>query len=587
LLLLAYLSAATASAQDASATATATETEPGIPVTDPLVLQKCGGCHVADAKGNMQRISWVRTTPEGWEQAIKRMVRQNNLQITPQEARAVIQYLAARHGLAPEEAKPVMYIPEHRILDEMNIPNDAVRGACTYCHAFGQPLSWRRSKNEWSLLQALHVALYAQADVAYRRPVPAAPGEAAGPQGKPLTQGQVALDYMVKTAPLHTPEWAAWLSREQTPRLEGRWAVTASAVGQGKFVGEMVIEPGAAADEFKTSLTLRSLKSGSAIKRSGAGILYAGYSWRGRSMGDAPDGMRPDNLSSEAREVLWFSPDQATAEGRWFWGAYQEFGFDVKLTRISAAPMVAAVEPAAVKAGTTGAQLRIIGENFPASMAASDLQLGTDVKVNRIVSQSATELVVDVDISPDATSGLRDAQIGGAALEKAFAVYHRIDYLKVIPEATIARLGSTTHPKGYQQFEAVGFEEAQEGKPNAAEDLRIGPVDAAWRMDEFMTSYNDDDTKFVGTLNQAALFTPASDGPNPARRFGRNNYGEVWVTATAKSEKDRFGRSLAGRSYLVVAVPEYLRWDQPEVSQADVSPPEVPQPGSSLPRGAQ
>ena len=29
---------------------------------------------------------------------------------------------------------------------------------------------------------------------------------------------------------------------------------------------------------------------------------------------------------SEMREVMWISPDQSQAEGRWFWGEYQEFG---------------------------------------------------------------------------------------------------------------------------------------------------------------------------------------------------------------------------------------------------------------------
>ena len=78
-----------------------------------------------------------RTTPEGWEEAIKRMVRLNGLTIAPEEARTIVKYLATYHGLAPEEAKPVMYLPEHRMIDETNIPNDTVRGACTTCHAFG------------------------------------------------------------------------------------------------------------------------------------------------------------------------------------------------------------------------------------------------------------------------------------------------------------------------------------------------------------------------------------------------------------------------------------------------------------------
>ena len=54
--------------------APAKETKPkeeGIPVTDPLTVARCGACHKQDDKGSMTRISWDRTTPEGWEQAIQ------------------------------------------------------------------------------------------------------------------------------------------------------------------------------------------------------------------------------------------------------------------------------------------------------------------------------------------------------------------------------------------------------------------------------------------------------------------------------------------------------------------------------------
>src|SRR3984893_146510 len=75
-------------------------TEEGIPVTDPLVIAKCGACHTRDSKGNMLRISWERTTPEGWEEAIKRMVRLNGLTITPVGARSIVKYLSPYHALA-------------------------------------------------------------------------------------------------------------------------------------------------------------------------------------------------------------------------------------------------------------------------------------------------------------------------------------------------------------------------------------------------------------------------------------------------------------------------------------------------------
>ena len=34
-----------------------------------------------------------------------------------------------------------------------------------------------------------------------------------------------------------------------------------------------------------------------------------------------------------------------------------------------------------------------------------------------------------------------------------------------------------------------------------------------------------------------------------------------------KNEKDKDGRPLIGKSYLVVTVPTYIKWDQPEVGQ--------------------
>ncbi len=260
------------------------------------------------------------------------------------------------------------------------------------------------------------------------------------------------------------------------------------------------------------------------------------------------------------------APNQSTAEGRWYWGEYQEFGFDVKLVR-EGEPAIATVAPYSLKAGAKGVPVKIYGAGFPAGLAAGDVHLGTGVTVNRVISSSASEVDVDVDVAADATSGPRDAEVKGAVLERAIPVFHKIDYIKVTPETALARLGSDVHPKGYQQFEAVGYENGPDGKPGTADDVKLGPLDVDWKIEEFMAVYNDDDKDFIGHLSPTALFTPASDGPNPQRKFSRNNYGDVWVVATAKTEKDKFGRPLSGRAYMVVTVPSYQRWDQPEVSQ--------------------
>jgi quinohemoprotein amine dehydrogenase len=545
-------------------------TEEGIPVTNPLVISKCGGCHAKDEHGNMLRISWERSTPEGWEEAIKRMVRLNGVRLTPDEARSIVKYLATYHGLAPEEAKPVMYYAEHRIQDETNIPTDNVHGACANCHAMARPLSWRRSPEDWKLLANLHIALYPTADEAFRLGITAGGFDESRHHtepGAPLPVDE-ALAYLAKTAPLHTPEWGAWRARMRVPKLAGRWIVTAYLPGRGKFYGDMEVEPASGSDDqFSTHVKLTSIKDGSTLSRTGHSLVYAGYAWRGRSKGTGAASAAPDDLSSEMREVLWFSPDQASAEGRWFWGQYQEFGFDVKLRRESADPTLIGADKSALKTGSQAAKVRLIGESLPAQVASVDLDFGTGVTVRRIVSHSPTEIVAELDVASDAVPGKRDIAFHRSVLQSAFAVYDRIDYVKVVPDSALARLGSETHPKGYQQFDAVAYQRGEDGKLHTADDVEIGPIEVNWSVEEFYSVYGDDDKEFVGSLSPTGFFTPASDGPNPRRKFSRNNYGDVWVVATAKDEKDKDGRPLAGKSYLVVTVPAYIQWDQPEVGQ--------------------
>ena len=563
------LFAQTQNPQAAPSADAAKPTEEGIPVTNQLVISKCGTCHTRDEKGNLSRISWERATPEGWEEAIKRMGRLNGVRLAPDEARAILKYLATDHGLAPEEAKPVMYYAERRLLDETNIPNDNVRGACTYCHAIARPLSWRRSAQDWNYLENLHVALYPQADEAFRLGMNAGGFDEDRHHRDPNAPLPVdeAVAYFSKAAPLHTPEWAAWRARMRAPKLTGRWLVSAYILGKGKYYGDLEVQAGGAEDEFTTRVTLKSVKDGSTMTRTGHSLVYAGYAWRGRSKGTPASNPAPNDLGSEMREVLWFSPDQSSAEGRWFWGQYQEFGFDVTLRRPSADPTVIGVDRSALKTGSQGNRVRLIAESLPAQIQPADLDFGAGVTVRRVVSHTPTEIVAEVDVAANAISGKRDIAFRRSVLPDAIAVYDRIDYLKVVPDTALARLGSTVHPKGYQQFDVVAYNRGADGKPHTADDVELGPIDVSWSVEEFYSMYGDDDREFVGSLSDSGFFTPSSDGPNPQRKFSRNNYGDVWVVATAKNEKDKDGKPLQGKSYLVVTVPAYMQWDQPEVGQ--------------------
>lgn len=542
--------------------------EGGIPVTDPLVIAKCGACHKRDDKGNLTRISWERTTPEGWQEVIKRMVRLNGLMLTPDEARSIVRSLSASHGLAPEEAKPIAYMSEHRSDDEV-YPNDNIRSTCASCHPFGRPASFRRSPNEWKLLADLHVALYPVVEMTafHRFPGRGGPGRGANPAGPPEPQPiDQALEYLTKTFPLETPEWAAWRARARTPRLAGKWLISAHVAGKGAWSGDATIDAGSAEGEFNTHIRMRPVGGGAAIERTGKVVVYGGYAWRGRSTGTA-SGAGPAEIPTELRESMMISADQSQAEGRWFWGAYDEFGMDVRLQRATGAATLVAVDRAGLKTGTQAQRVRILGDSLPARIEAADLDFGSGVTVRRVVSHTAQEVVAEVDVAQNAVPGRRDIAVGHAVLPNAIGVYDRIDYIKVLPRTNISRLGgSPQHAKGYAQFEVMAYNRGADNKANTADDFEVGPVDAAWSVEEFNESFGDDDKAYVGTLSESGLFTPALDGPNPERKQLRDNNGTVWVVATAKSEKEKDGKPLTAKSYLVVSVPLYIIWDR-EITQ--------------------
>jgi quinohemoprotein amine dehydrogenase len=500
------------------------QTEPGIPVTDPLVVAKCGTCHTVDGRGNMERISWARATPEGWQAATKRMIAENAVSVTPLEARAIVKYLSTRTGLAPEEAKPVMYAAERRIHDESDTASDGLQDACARCHQAALSLSWRRTADDWKRFAARHAERYK------------------------FTPEQDAIDFLIKAAPLHTREWDAWNTRTRTVQLGGRWLVTAHLPGRGDFFGEMDVEATGSGDEFLTRTRLRSVDGTSVVTRTGRALAYGGTAWRGRSSGSSPASAAPADPANTAQEAMLIAPDGSSAEGRWFWGQYEELGFDVKMRRPSSDPILLLVEPRSFKAGSNGNQIRLIGDHFPAQVTTADVSAGPAVTVRRIVSSAPGEIVAELDVARDAPPGRRSIAFRSSTLERAVAVYDRIDYVKVIPDSSLAAFSNENYLRGYQQFEAIGYQRGPDGRRHTADDLELGPVDVAWSMEVF---YEVDQSKQdrVGTLSPAGFFTPAAANP------GVND--DVWVIATAKSEKGSDGKPLVGKSYLVVTVPTY------------------------------
>ena len=504
----------------------------------------------------------MRSAPEGWQQAIKRMVRLHGLTLSPDEARKIVQYLSDQHGLAPEEAKPGIYYFEKRHLDQEKYP-EVVREACVSCHPYGQAMNWRRKAEEWDLLVNMHIGYFPVVNWNSFTGMQRGPGGPPPPPGADMrTPVEKAIEQMKKDFPLETKEWAEWSASRRQAKLAGRWLLSATQPGKGSFVGEVSIEPGATPNEWVTRSTMTSIETGQTITREGKSVLYTGYSWRGRS----------GAKESAVREVMMVSRDQSQMEGRWFWGAYDESGYDIKLTRAEERPVILSTSVTSLRTGSS-AKFKIYGDRFGSGLTEADLDLGAGVTVKKIVSQSQSMIEVEVEVAAKAALGVRDIAVRRAAAPAAIAVYDTVDYIKTSTDTALARLGggSGVFTKGYAQFEAIGYNRGLDGKPNTTDDIKLGPVKAEWSLEEFFATYGDDDTQFVGTIDaKTGLFTPSVEGPNPKRKFSRNNYGDVWAVAhykgpDAAAQKD--GKPLTAKCYLLVTVPQYMRWDQPEVAQ--------------------
>jgi quinohemoprotein amine dehydrogenase len=539
--------------------------EDGIPVTSEVVRQACGACHKSDEKKRMTRISARRTTPEGWQETIRRMVSLNGVSLEPETARQVLRYLANNHGLAPEEALPASFEVERQMIDYHYSDKDTEQ-TCHACHSMGRVISQRRTKTDWELRVAMHRGDYPFSDFqAFRRFGP--PQTTPGPDGRPPDNRQPmdkAIANLSGAFPLITPEWSAWSANMRPARLTGTWAIVGKQPGKGLIYGTMTIRPKEGADdEFTTQTSLIAARNGETASREGKVIVYTGFQYRGRSTKAGSD-------QEGLREVMFIDRNLQSIKGRWFTGAYDELGMEVEMERIGSGPVIEGLDRPAMPVGAT-ASYTLYGANLPGNLAAKDVDFGPGVKVNNVAAVNAgSQYKLDLTIATDAKIGRRDLFVAGVVKENAAVLFDKVDEIKVTPQAGMARLGGANFPKQFQQFEVIGYNYGPDGKPDTKDDLDLGPMTGiTWSIEEYTATYGDDDIKYVGAIDQNGFFTPNLDGPNPKRPRNADNVGDVWVVATLnRSGKDKDGKelhTLRARAHLLVTVPLYMRWDTAEV----------------------
>jgi quinohemoprotein amine dehydrogenase len=531
----------------------------GIPVESELVRQKCGTCHKVDAEKRMSRISYRRASPENWELTIKRMIGLNKLQLEPADARAILKYLSDHQGLAPDEVRPVRFEAERRTEDFTYEGDRTTAQVCSACHSLGRVLSERRTKEEWNLLLTMHRGYYPLVDsqplangMGFRRSRPA--DTTPSPDGRLPDNRQPMekiVDHLSQAFPLVTPAWAAWSASMQPAQVAGTWLVSGYEIGVGRVFGRVTVTADTAApDSFDTQTSLALASSGKTMTRAGKAVIYTGYAWRGRESGEGDAGAW--------RQVMMLESGGRQMTGRWFTGAYDETGVDVTMVKAGADPIVAGTSAISLKAGATST-VTIFGANFPSTLESRAVDLGPGIRVTKVSAVSADRVDVEATVAQDAKPGPRDVSVNGFTKPGAFVVYTKIDGIKVLPRAGLARVGGAVFPKQFQQFEAVAYADGPDGKPDTADDLMLGPVDSKWSVEEYTATFDDDDARFAGSIDAKGLFTPAVDGPDPERSGERNNVGDLWVVAEYTPPAAE-AKALKARAYLLVSVPIYMRW---------------------------
>jgi quinohemoprotein amine dehydrogenase len=574
---------------------------PGIPVDDALVHAHCARCHALDERQHMTRISYVRKSPEGWSETIKRMGRLHGLQLSADDAKQLVRSLANSHGLARSEAERGLYESERRVhWSEAHHDQDFQR-ACAQCHPLGRVLLQQRDAEEWQLLRATHVAMFPLSrgqmgggppDDEERRPGgsrggensgAAAPAGAAGsatsgrtrgrgdgdaPAAPTASVGDRVLQKLAADQPLFTPAWEAWSTNRREVPLAGFWTVCGHEIGRGDIIGTAEIRR-IAAEDFEVVWNLRFPDGAS--ERVGKGVLYAGYSWRGRSQ-------EPAAGSPSWREVLLLDDAWQTLKGRLFTGDHDEIGADVTLHRDLGRPRVLAVGNGAIEVPASGHRLDAYGEAFPDDLAPRDFFVGSGLTVTAVERRSPRHVVLTVDAAAGTALGPRTVafrlQAGGAQV----VLYDTVDYVRIRPLQGLARIGGIKHPKQFERFEAIAVHRGKDEKPYTADDVDLFPVRPRWGLDEFKVRDDDDDLTYVGSIDpETGVFTPNVDGPNLLRKWQANNVGDVFVTAAVELDVPvrpaapapgndappppaRERRRFFARARLLVTVPLYVKW---------------------------
>jgi quinohemoprotein amine dehydrogenase len=485
-----------------------------------LLKSKCMGCHIPEGKDSFSRISHQRKTPEGWLMSIARMQVMHGLQISDDDRRTLVKYLADKQGLAPSETEGVRYAMERR-LNTVEQFDDHLSQMCGRCHSGARVALQRRPAKEWEHLVNFHLGQWPSLE--YQA------------QSRDRDWLEIALKETVpdlaKRFPLEDKAWADWQkAKPKADALAGQWSFSGHMLAKGDVRGVMTVTADAG-DSFKVDVK-GQYADGTPFNGSGSAILYNGYEWRGNvKVGDA-------NL----RQV--FAALNGEMKGRMFEAEHDERGLDFSAAKDGNAKLLA-VQPGYLKAGSE-AELTLVGSGLSGTP-----DFGPGVEVVKVLEVTPKQVRVKVKAAADAAAGTRAVALGdlqGVEL----AVYKDISEVKVVPAFSIARVGENggSTPKVQGRFEAEAWGKGADGKA-----YRIGYLPAKWSVEPFdERAREDEDVKFAGVMQKDGVFVPGGAGPNPERKMMTNNAGNLKVIAQLEEGGQK------GEGHLIVTV---QRWNNP------------------------
>ncbi len=490
-----------------------------------LIESKCGACHLDN--GKLDRIPEIRKSPEGWDMTVVRMGIWHKVELTPDERRQIVKYLADRQGLAPSESAPFRFLTERRPNMQDAPPDEEFAQMCGRCHSFGRVALQRRDEGEWLKLMHTHLGQFPSAEYSA--------------MGRDRNWWEIARDKMpAKLAalyPKNTDAWRAW-SAKKPADAAGSWAVAGERPGWGPYTGTMtVLAQGQ--DRYDVRYELR-FRAGNTVRGHGDAIIYTGYEWRGSAQ-----------LGNEdTRSIFALNEDGSRISGRWFLKGADEIGasFDAVRPGEATKNALVSVTPRMLRAGD------VVDVTLTGAGLDPAIDLGAGVEVVEWLNKTPNELRVRVKVAENAPVGVHKVAVGGRASDRTVAVYRKFDSIRVEPAYGVARLGGGTIAPVSAQFDAVAFLDGPDGKSGTDDDIRLGSVPATWSTVPFdERAKHDDDVRFAGYMEPHGRFVPSFAGPNPVRG-GLNNVGNLGVVATVKDGD----RSLDAKSQLVVTV---QRWN--------------------------